>query len=272
MANDIDDSFSTQFENDIKLAYQRMGAKLPDTFRRKNNVSGSATTFQTLGKGEAGPKGRNSQVPMINFSHAPVACTIVDAYGGQMIDKLDELKQEHDERQAVASSISAAIGRASDTRCIAALDAATTNQTATAAALTKAKFEEVYEFFGNAEVPDDGDRYCWVSPQGWTDLMNISEFSQNEYVSESELPWRGLRAKSWMSFTIAQHSGLTKAAAIRTSHCYHRSALGFASQAEASVDITWQGKEQAYLIVGSIANGAVAIDSDGIYQMRHTEA
>ena len=271
-ANDIDDSFSTQFENDIKLAYQRMGAKLPNTMRRKNNVKGSATTFQNLGKGEAGVKGRNSQVPMMNFTHTPVTCTIVDAYGGQLVDRLDELKAEHDERQAVASSIAASLGRASDTRCIAALDGNTTTQTSASGAVTKAKLEEIYEAFGNGDVPDDGQRYLWVSPQGWTDLLGISEFAQREYVAESELPWRGLQAKRWFSFTIAQHSGLTVASSVRSSHAYHRSAVGFASQAEAKVDMTWQGKEQAWLLVGSIANGACLVDGTGVYKLRHTES
>lgn len=272
-ANDIDVSFSTQFESDVKLAYQRQGAKLPSTTRRKNNVRGQATTFQNYATITAGSKGRNSQVPLANPAHTAVTCTIVDAYGGQMVDKLDELKVEHDERQAAATSIAWGLGRASDQRVIDAFDTSTSggNETATAGGVTQAKAEEVYEYYGNNDVPDDGMRFWWTSPQGWTDLMGDEQFASRDYVAESELPWRGLQAKRWFSFVIAQHSGLTLASTVRRDLTYHRSAIGFASQAEAHVDISWQAKEQAHLLVGSIANGACIIDSVGTYAIRHTE-
>ena len=39
LANDIDDAFVKQFESDVHLAYQRMGAKLVPTVRTKTAVS-----------------------------------------------------------------------------------------------------------------------------------------------------------------------------------------------------------------------------------------
>lgn len=274
MSDTIDQSFVDQFESDVHLAYQRMGSKLRNTVRQKNNVKGKSTTMQKIGKGTAGTKSRHGQVPIMNLDHTPVQITLADHYAGEYIDELDELKINHDERMVASTSISAAMGRKTDEIIVTALDAATTNQTATAGAVTLDKVEEIFEYFGDNDVPDDGERYLQVSPQGWTDLMGISQFSNADYVPESELPYKGagMTAKRWHSFFVTIFSGLSKAAAIRTSLAYHKTAVGHASGKDVSLDITWQGKEQANLAVGSLSQGAVAIDATGIYQLRHTES
>lgn len=274
MSDTIDQSFVDQFESDVHLAYQRMGAKLLNTVRRKTNIVGQSTTFQTVGKGTAGTKSRHGQVPIMNLVHAPKKVTLEDHYAGEYIDKLDELKINHDEKMVASTSIAAALGRKSDEIIVTQMDAATTNQTATAGAVTIGKIEEIFEFFGNNDIPDDGQRFLGVSPQGWTDLQGITQFSSTDYVPESELPYKGagMTAKRWNTFFVFMYSGWSKSAAIRTSMAWHKTAVGHASGAEVSLDITWQGKEQANLAVGSLSQGAVVIDDTGVYQLRHTES
>jgi len=273
MANTIDTAFVKQFESEVHLAFQRMGAKLLNTVRRKTNVKGESTTFQKIGTGVAGTKSRNAQVPLANLSHTNVECSLSDYYLGEYVDKLDELKIQHDERAAVSTSLSAALGRQSDQLVINAVDGSGNSTTATGA-VTQAKLEEIYEAFGNNDVPDDGQRYLLVSPQGWTDLMGITEFSSRDYVPEAELPWKGagFSAKRFMSFFVMTHSGLTKASSVRNSLAYHRNSVGAASGAEVSMDVTWQGKEQAHLMVASMSQGAVLIDDNGCYILKHTES
>ncbi len=273
MANTIDTAFVKQFESEVHLAFQRMGAKLLNTVRRKTNITGESTTFQKIGTGTAATKSRNAQVPLANLTHTNVECSLSDYYLGEYVDKLDELKIQHDERSAVATSLSAALGRQSDQLIIDAVDGSG-NATSGTGALTKAKLEEVYEAFGNNDVPDDGQRFLLVSPQGWTDLMGINEFAQREYLPEAELPWKGagFSTKKFMSFTVMTHSGLTVATSVRNSLAYHRSSVGAASGAEVSIDATWQGKEQANLIVASMSQGASLIDDDGCYILKHTES
>lgn len=272
MPNTIDLSFVKQFESEVHLAFQRMGSKLLNTCRRKTNIVGASTTFQVIGKAVAGQKARNGQVPINNLAHTPVECALSDWYSAEWLDKLDELKINHNERMAQAQSIAAALGRKADDLIVQAQDT-TTNETTDAGALTLAKVEEVFEFFGNNDVPDDGQRYFAVSPQGWTDLMNLPEFSSADYVPESELPYPGMgrTAKRWFSFLVFQFSGLNTAGAVRHSMAWHYNAIGAASGQEVEMDITWQGKEQAWLGVGSLSQGAVLIDEIGTYRVRHTE-
>lgn len=272
-ANTIDQSFVKQFESEVHLVFQRMGAKLLNTVRRKTNITGQSTTFQKIGKGVAGTKSRNGDVPILNLDHEPIEVTLADYYAGEYIDRLDTLKVNHDDRSATARAIAYAMGRQADQLIIDAIDD-TANDTVDAGGVTLAKVETVYEALGNNDVPDDGNRYFWTSPQGWTDLMNLSQFANADYVPDSELPFRAGAGtfKGWFSFRVAVHSGLTKAAAIRQSLVYHRDAVGAASGAEVGSDITWQGEKQAWLIVGFLSQGAKIIDDSGVYRLDHTES
>ena len=53
MSVTIDQSFVKQFEREVHEAYQRQGSLLRGTLRTKNNVRGTSTTFQKIGKGVA---------------------------------------------------------------------------------------------------------------------------------------------------------------------------------------------------------------------------
>jgi hypothetical protein len=271
--NSIDVAFTKQFESEVHLAYQRMGSKLLNTVRRKTNVVGKSTTFQKIGKGIAGTKTRGGQVPILNLVHTNVECTLLDRYGGEFIDKLDELKIEHDERGSVTASIAGALGRASDADIVAITDTFSKATTDTGV-VDQPKVEEAFEDFGNADVPDDGQRFLAIAPQGWTDLMGLAPFASLDYVPESDLPFPkvGFSAKQWFSFHIFSFSGLTlTGGTIRENVAYHKSAVGHASGQDVSMDITWQGKEQSHLAVGSMSMQACLIDNIGGYRIRSTE-
>ena len=273
MASDIDDSFVKQFESEVHLAYQRMGAKMLNTVRRKTNIVGESTTFQKIGTMVAGTKARNGQVPLSNASHTPVECTLADYYSGDFLDKLDELKIQHDERSTLSTNIAAALGRKSDDLLITQMDTISDTSAASTGALSAAKIQEGFEELGESDVPmDDGELYLAISPAGWVDLMNDDDFSNADYVGQDRLPLPGaMRAKEWMGILIYTHTGLSVTTSVRNCPLYHKTAFGHASGADVSLDVTWQGKEQAHLFVGSMSQGAVLVDQNGGFLIKFTE-
>jgi len=122
MANTIDQAFIKQFETEVHMAYQRMGSKLRNTIR-STNVTGSTARFQKIGTGAASTKTRNGDVTTMELAHTNVEATMSDYYAAEYIDKLDELKININERQAVAQSAAAALGRQTDALIVAAMDA-----------------------------------------------------------------------------------------------------------------------------------------------------
>jgi hypothetical protein len=273
MASDIDDSFVKQFESEVHIEYQRMGSRLRNTVRVKTNVKGESTTFQKIGNMTASTKARHGQVPLSNATHTPILCTLYDYYSGDFIDKLDELKIQHDERATMSTNIAASLGRKSDDLLITAMDGLSNSSAASTGALTAAKIQEGFETLGNANVPmDDGNLYMAISPAGWVDLMGDPDFSSADYVGESRLPLPGaMTAKDWMGIVIFPHTGLSVSSSVRSCPLYHKTAFGHASGAEVSLDVTWQGKEQAHLFVGSMSQGACEIDDNGGFLVKFTE-
>jgi len=201
MANSIDTAFIKQFETEVHMAYQRMGSKLRNTVRT-SNVTGSVARFQVIGKGVANTKSRNGNVTPMELAHTTVEATMADFYAPEYIDKLDELKTNINERQAVAQSAAAALGRKTDELIYAAMDAA--GGTAihdTSSALEIADLLSLFETMGLNDVPEDGQRYLAMNPKGYADLFGISQFASSDFVGEQNLPFAGgmTMKESWDS-------------------------------------------------------------------------
>ena len=273
MSDSVDQAFIRQYESDVHMAYQRMGSKLRNMVRVKNNVVGKSTTFQKVGKGTAVQKARHAELSTMNVDHTPVECTLADWYAGDYIDKLDELKLNIDERMVVAQSGAAALGRKTDELIIDALETSTNTVAAGAAALTQAKVETVFEYFGNNDVPDDGQRYFVIGFQQWTDLLGINSFASQDYVGADQLPYvAGMTAKRWMGFMISTHSGLTKSGSDRTCLAWHKSAIGHASGQDVTSEINYVAPRVAHLATSMMSQGAVLIDNTGTYQVVAVES
>ena len=265
MANTIDQAFIKQFETEVHLAYQRMGSKLRNTVR-SSNVSGSSARFQKIGKGAAVTKVRQADVAPMDLAHTNVEATMVDYFAAEYIDKLDELKININERQAVATSAAAALGRQTDALIIAAMDAgANATQIGTVgAAVSKADLLTLFETLGTADVPEDGQRYIAMSPAGFADLFNINEFASSDYVGPQNLPFAGgMTMKEFLGFKIFS----TSAVAGGKNFAYHQTAMGIGINADVQTEVNYVPQKVAHLTTSMMSMGAIAIDSDGIYEV-----
>lgn len=277
MAVSIDQAFVKQFQTEVHEAYQRLGSKLRPTIRSKTGVKGASTSFPRVGAGIAGTKARHGYVPVMNIDHSLVECFLQDYYAGDWIDRLDELKIAHDERGVVANAGAYALGRKTDELIITAMDTATREAVGTgtgttdADGLTKAKVLLAFETLGTLDVPDDGQRYAVVGWKQWSELLQIQEFANSDYIGSDELPWKGTQAKKWLGATWMPHSGLTRAGTLRYCYFYHRTAIGHAAGSDVQTDVTWHGDRAAHFVNNMMSQGAVLISGDGIVRMRCRE-
>jgi len=265
MANTIDVAFIKQFETEVHMAYQRMGSKLRNTVRT-TNVTGSTARFQVIGKGTATTKSRNGNVTPMELAHTNVEVTMADFYASEYMDKLDDLKININERQAVAQSAAAALGRKTDEILITAMDAGAnaTQIGATGSAVSKADLLSLFETLGNADVPEDGQRYLAMSPSGFADLFNINEFASSDYVGPQNLPFAGgMTMKEFLGFKIFS----TSAVAGGKNFSYHTSSVGLGVNADVQTEVNYIAEKVSHLATSMMSMGAVVIDSDGIYEV-----
>jgi len=265
MANTIDQAFIKQFETEVHLAYQRMGSKIRNTVRT-SNVTGSTARFQKIGTGAASTKSRNGNVTAMELAHTYAEVTMADYYAAEYIDKLDELKININERQAVAQSAAAALGRKTDELLTTAMDAGAngTQIADTSGALVKADLLTLFQTFGTADIPEDGQRYLAMSPAGFADLFNITEFASSDYVGPQNLPFAGgMTMKEFLGFKIYS----TSAVAGGKNFAYHTSAVGLGVNADVSTEINYVAEKVSHLATSMMSMGAVVIDSNGVYEV-----
>lgn len=265
MANTIDQAFIKQFETEVHLAYQRMGSKIRNTVRT-SNVTGSTARFQKIGTGSASTKSRNGNVTAMELTHTNVEVTMADYYAAEYIDKLDELKININERQAVAQSAAAALGRKTDDIITTAMDAgANATQIAdVTGALVKADLLTLFQTFGSADIPEDGQRYLAMSPAGFADLFNITEFASSDYVGPQNLPFAGgITMKEFLGFKIYS----TSAVAGGKNFAYHTSAVGLGVNADVTTEINYVAEKVSHLATSMMSMGAVVINSNGVYEV-----
>tara|TARA_R100000030_G_scaffold21556_1_gene15506 strand:+ start:7378 stop:8187 length:810 start_codon:yes stop_codon:yes gene_type:complete len=265
MANTIDQAFIKQFETEVHMAYQRMGSKLRNTIR-STNVSGSTARFQKIGTGTASTKSRNGNVTPMELAHTNVEVSMSDFYAAEYIDKLDELKTNINERSAVTQSAAAALGRKTDEIIVAAMDAGanSTQIHDTNSALGKADLLTLFETFGAADIPEDGQRYLVMSPQGFADLYNITEFASSDFVGEQNLPFAGgITMKEFLGFKIFS----TNAVSGGKNFAYHTTAIGIGINSDVQTEINYVAEKVSHLSTSMMSMGAVAIDDNGIYEV-----
>ena len=266
MANTVDVAFIKQFESEVHMAYQRMGSKLRNTVRTVSNVKGSVVRFQKIGTGSASTKSRNGMVAPMELTHTNVEATMSDFYAAEYIDKLDELKTNIDERQAVAKSAAAALGRKTDEILLTAMDAGanSTQIHDTSSALEKADLLSLFETFGSADIPEDGGRYLAMHPKGYADLFAINEFASSDFVGEQNLPYAGgMSMKEFLGFKIFSTSAVTAGKNI----AYHTSSVGLGVGSDVTTELNYVPERVSHLATSMMSMGAVVIDDNGIYEV-----
>ena len=75
MASTITNAFITQFESEVHMAYQRMGAKLKNLVRTVNGVRGASVKFQNVARGQASRRAWHDEGVAMNRATTNVAAT-----------------------------------------------------------------------------------------------------------------------------------------------------------------------------------------------------
>ena len=277
MSTQVSEAFIKQFEADVHLAYQQNGSKLKNTVRYKNNVKGSSTVFQKVGKGSASVKARHGLVPVMSLDHSPVECELRDYYAGDWVDALDELKLSIDERRVIANAGAYALGRKTDELIINALNqASSTNDVGDySIPLSKKDILDAFAKLNENDVPDDGQRFGLVGPHQWNALLNIAEFSNSDYAGDN-LPFlKGTESRKWLGINWIMHTGLPLGGSSndeRNCFIFHKTAIGHASGQDVKCDISWHCDHAAHFVNNMMSQGACLIDDSGIVRIKCKEA
>ena len=234
--------------------------------RTKNNVRGASTTFQKVGKGAATTKARHGQITPMNASHDPIECQLADFYAGDWVDKLDELKTNHDEREVVANAGAWGLGRKTDELVLTAAGGTTSFVGDFTGAMTRNLFLQSVEALNSVDV-QRRRRFGLLSPRQWSVAMTI-EFASSDFVGDG-LPFVKAAGSAPAGGQL-DHAHRPDRRRHEQDRCllYHRTAIGHAIGADVMTDITWHGDRAAHFVNNMMSQGACLIDGEGVVEIR----
>lgn len=274
MALDIEKHFTTQFEVELFEAFQNKGGVMRPRLRRKTATNSSEVKFPKIGLApEALPKSRNGKVPLMEILRDRVTCGLADYYGADMIDDLDELKTNVEERGAVTRAIMMSLARTEDRIGATALTsgANANDNTASDDSWTSDAIPRlVLEAFGNAEAMDGDQMQALVSWKAWNALLAINSFINADYGGDTMMSVEGQRPKKYFGFNYAPWSLLPKhSSGAPWNLWWNPRCAGIGVGKDATSEITWLSDYDAWFIKGKMSLGSVLIEQNGVIKRRY---
>ena len=267
MASTISTAFIEQYNAEAHNAYQRDGFKM-HRMTRSGSVTGDVVYWQKVGALTTQGKTRNGVHNFQDMTHTVVSATMVDRYVPTIIDKLDLLKLNIDEMRLHAVNHMYALGDWADQQIYDVILAGVSETLGggDAVALTVDHMLEVPEKFNDNKVPNDGRRYCMVSPKTWTKMLGINEFSNADYVGTDNLVYKNLMAKSWAGVLWFMDTMPTVAGTnVASNIAWHAQCVGHGINKEFETLITYENTMSANVAVSCVSSAAAVIDDTGCF-------
>lgn len=272
MAPTIDVAFVEQFNADLHINFQQLGSRLMNT-TRKGHVEGETVHWQRFGTITPQQKTRNTALVPSDPDHTRVSATMADWYTMTLIDKLDLLKLNIDERNAHNIAHVAALGRKVDEILIATMEAGAEADLGDATkAFGYGHAMRIINRFHVNEVPDDGQRFCALHPYAWSQFLEVPQFANADYVGFDQLPFKGgMTAKHWMGVLWFPLNNVSwdvadgQAADVALNLAWHRSIVGHGVNSEIETNWDWENFYQAWSCGSSMSLGAEIIEDKGCF-------
>lgn len=271
----IDVAFTEEYNADVHLKFRQMGSRLMNT-TRKGTVMAKSVYWQVFGMLVAQTKTRNAQHTFQDPEHTRVKADMADWYVPTLIDDLDMLKMNIDEKNSHAQAHVAALSKKADQILIDTMEAGANADDL--GSVTK-PFDynmamSVVTTFQVNEVPDDGRRYCALHPYAWAQFLKVPEFANADYVGQELLPFKGgMTAKFWMgvlwmplpNITFSGVGGVP--ANVAKNLAWHQSVVGHGVNKEIDTQWDWENTYSAWSAVSKMSLGAAIIENTGCYKV-----
>lgn len=266
MANTQSASFIAQFEDEVKVAFQRKTSLLQNAVF-KVNASGSTVEFPYLGAVVANTKARNAEVTILEPAHSRAIATMQDFYASVLWDRLDQEKTNQDLRSAYVETVTGSIHRKLDEIIVTAMLAGTQTIPTATGGWTKARHFEAIQRLSEQDVPDE-DRFMIATPAMITALYNIPEFTNKDYQDLS--PAMDGKIGRLFGINVIKSTGLTPVAGTTTGIYWNKRSVGLGINSEPKVSIDYIPMRDSTLIKATVSAGAVIVDPAGVVEVAYT--
>jgi len=271
MPTNLADAFVEIYSAEVLNTYQDRGFVLP-SFTRSAAVMGEKLYWHKLDKMASGDVTKDDFTAhtLAAQSHGFVSIDTVNREVPSALHSLEMLKTNVDFRQGYIANQLALLGRFADQQIVTEFDAnknATVLGPGSGTGLSIAHIHQLRESFDEAYIPNDGQRYVIVPPKVWSQLLQIEEFVNADYVGQDMLPYAGmgLQAKQFQTFNWVQYKDVPKAGTVSSCMAWHRECMGHGVTKEPETTITYENIYSAWVIVTRMSMNGKVIDDTGVY-------
>lgn len=261
-----------EFDAEVKHAYQGMQT-LRGCVTSRLGVVGDKYDFRLMGKGAATPRtGSSADVVPMDISHSLKVATLVDYEAPEYTDIYDQATVNFDEVRELATTIAGAMGRRDDQSIIDALATTTTTVGAGTQALDLATITAASKLLNKVEAPMEG-RYFVVHEGGLNDLLNDTTITSADYNSVRML--MSGQISSFMGFewkvigSGRAEGGLPLTTTVRSGFAFHKRSIGHAVGIDMKTKVDYVPHKASWLSMGMWKAGSVAIDVEGIVEVKY---
>ena len=275
MSQNLSSVARTEFDSEVKHAYQGMKT-LRMSVKTRNNVVGDTYDFRTMGKGVATPRtGSSADVIPMNIDHALKPATLVDFEAPEYTDIYDQATVNFDEVVELAETIAGAMGRRDDQSIIDALATTTTTVGAGTQPLDLATITAAAKELNKVEAPMS-DRFFVITEGGLNDLLNDDDINDADK-NTVRILMRG-EIDTFMGFqwliigSGRQEGGLPLTTTVRSGFAYHKASIGHAVGIDMKTKVDYVAHKTSWLSIGLWKAGSVAIDVEGIVEVKYLDS
>ena len=279
MAPTIDVAFIEEYNADVHMLFRQMGSRLMN-MTRKGRVATKRVYFQKFGLLTAQTKTRNAIHTLQDPEHTQVFADMADWYVPTLIDDLDLLKLNIDEKNAHVKAHVSALGIKMDEIISQTIEGGAVSDLGSATdAFGYGHAMRVVTGFTNNEVPDDGERYCALHPNAWAQLLQVNAFANADYIGSANLPYAGgMQMKEWMGVkwfplpnvylgpgTTTSPGGTSVVINQALNLAWHRSTVGHGVNKEIDTKWDWENLYSAWSCVSAMSLGCTVIEDKGAF-------
>ena len=281
MAIGLSNAFVTLFDAEVKQAYQAK-AQLVGAVRQRKGVEGSTAKFPKVGKGVATLRVPQTDVTPLNVDFSQVTATMEDWNAAEYSDIFMQQKVNFDERQELVQVVANAIGRRQDQLILDALAAASLaagNVIATSVGgadtnLNLDKLLAAKKAMDTNNVPPT-DRHMVIHANNLSSLLGEQKLTSSDYASIKALVQGEINTFLGFTFHVLgdrAEGGLPIAAGdVRSCWAFHKNAIGYAEGMGPKTEINYVPEKTSFLVNAMFSAGAVAIDAEGIVEVKSDE-
>ena len=268
----------TEFDNEVKHAYQGMG-KLRNTVTTRTGVVGEAYKFTRMGKGLANQKATQADVTPMDIEHSRQTANMENWNAPEYTDIFDQAEVNFDEKQELARTIAKALSRREDQIILDAIGAITFSATPAnldegldltiaAAGLTVQQLREASTGLTDRGV-ENSERFVAITAGALNSLLGETETTSSDFNTIKALVHGEINTFMGFTFNVIETRSEGGLPAL-TNYAYHKASIGYAVGLDMNTTIDWIAQKTSWLANGMLKAGAVAREAAGVVRMTTT--